>query len=305
MAVSTSNTSGQQTYSGTIVGDNTVELSFTQAGTISAMHVHNGDFVRKGQLVASIEGTMANSNMQTAKAQLDQARDAYNRAKAMYESESIPEIEWIDAQSKLRQAEAQQQMASKGVGDTSIFAPMNAFVANRKAEVGQNVDAGDAVVKLVQIEKVKVRFSVTESEVGRFHKGQQVDVLVSSLGNKTFSGYLYEIGVEADGMTHSFEISATIDNADHTLLPGMVCQISAKLEEAEGHIVLPASVVMLNSDNTTFVWLMQDGKATRRMVNIGDETRYGIQIVSGLHDGDCLIVEGQQKVSEGTEITNK
>ena len=305
MALHTNNSLGHQVYSGTIAGGNTVELSFTQAGTISTMSVRNGDYVRKGQVIAAIENTMANGNLQSAKAQLDQARDAYNRAKAMFESESIPEIEWIDAQSKLRQAEAQYQMATKGMGDTRLYAPFNGYVAARQVEMGQNVDAGNTVVKLVQIDKVKAIFSVTDSEISHFRKGQQIDVVVSSLNDRPFEGQIYEIGVEADGMTHSFEMSAIIDNAKHELLPGMVCSLKAKQEGKDHDIVIPPSVVMFNSDNTCFVWLARNGKAIRRLVTIGNEDKYGIHILEGLQEGDSLIVEGQQKVSDGTEITFK
>ena len=303
LQVNATGSMGKQSYSGTITGEKMVELSFTQAGTLSGMMVENGDFVRQGQLVASIENTMANSNMQTVNAQLEQVRDAYNRAKVMYESESIPEVEWIDAQSKLRQAEAQARMASKGMGDTRLYAPMSGFVTGKNAEKGQNVDAGATVMKIIQIDKVKVKFSVPEREIGQLRKGQQVSMEVMSLGNKTFDGKIVEVGKEADTMTHSFVLNALFDNRGHELLPGMVCQLAVGQTDARQRITIPASAVMLNADNTCYVWLVRNGKAVKSDVTLGDEDRFGITVISGLANGDHLIVEGHQKVSEGSEVT--
>ena len=127
-------------------------------------------------------------------------------------------------------------------------------------------------------------------------------IIVHALGNRQFSGNVTERGVSADPRSRTYEVKATINNHDGQLLPGMICQAFTNYMQVTTGVFVPANLVQLDSDNKTFVWVVNGDKAVKREIFISNETAQGAQVSGGLSDGDQLIVAGQQKVSNGMKV---
>ena len=108
-------------------------------------------------------------------------------------------------------------------------------------------------------------------------------------------------GVTADVVSHAYSVKAAVDNGSHLLLPGMVCK--ARLDNTEGEyaIVVPQQAIQISGQDK-YVWVARDGKSYRQDVLTGDIINEGVVVESGLASGDIVIIEGQDKVSEGSEI---
>ena len=117
-------------------------------------------------------------------------------------------------------------------------------------------------------------------------------------------GEVTEKGIKANPLSRSYEVKIKIkDNDDlKKIMPGMITEVFMSGESSEQKIVIPANVLQLDENNQYFVWLNNGGKASKRIVSCGDFTANGVIVVSGLHAGDEVIVEGHQKVCEGTVI---
>ena len=127
---------GQRTYSGTVESDRNSAVSFSVPGTISHIYVEEGQRVDKGQLLARVKSeSLANAN-NIAQATLEEARDAYNRLKKLHDADALPEIKWVEAQSKLKQASNAAAIAAREVSDAAIYAPGSGVVAQKLAEPG-------------------------------------------------------------------------------------------------------------------------------------------------------------------------
>lgn len=306
-----------QSYSGTIEEVNGLALSFTGAGTIKSLNVSEGQMVNAGQLIGVIDATssdnalkMAHATTIQAEETVNQAADAYRRMKILHDKGSLPEIKWVEVDSKyiqaqqaLRQAQASERIARKGYTDTRLRSPFRGYVANKTAEVGQNVMPGQSVVKLVKIDKVKVKISVPEEEITKIKIKQTIQFRVSSLGNKLFSGQVTEKSVSADPISRSYEVKAVVQNPDHQLLPGMICDAYVNLTGRTSNILLPANVIQIDIDNQPFVWTVVDGKAKMTPVTLGQNIGENVLIAGGLQPNDEVIVEGQQKVSSGMKVS--
>lgn len=294
---------GTQCFSGTVEEENGSALSFLTGGTIEQIHVSEGEMVERGQLLAMVDETSLRHAYEATLATRRQAEDAYGRMKQLHDSNSLPEMQWVEVQSKLKQATAAEQIAQKSLEDSRLYAPFSGFVSTKMAEVGQNVVPGMPVLKLVKIDRVKVKMSVPENEIATIKKGEKVTIHVPALAGRTFTGVIQEKGVAAHPLSRSYDVKALVNNVRHELLPGMVC--NASLGEAgsgQPAIVLPLHVICMDSDNRPFVWMAVHGKATKRFVGIGKQTASGTIITEGLEGGEDIIVEGQQKVSEGMDI---
>ncbi len=288
-------------FSGTVEEASSTPLSFSIMGTVESVYMKLGEHVSAGQLLATIDATSMQSTYDAAEASLVQAEDAYRRMKELHDKGSLPEIKWIEVLSKVRQARSMEQVAKKNLEDCKLYAPFSGMISEKNVEVGQNVVSGVSIGKLVGLEGLKVKISVPETEISDISIGQEAIVEVPALGGSAFKGTVAEKGVVANPLSRSYDVKIRIKDSSRGLMPGMVTEVTLG-GKSSGSIVIPAQIVQLDETNRTFVWLRREGKACRRTVVCGDHTAEGIRIVSGLQEGDEVIVEGQQKVCENTEV---
>ena len=169
--------------------------------------------------------------------------------------------------------------------------------------VGETVLPSEPVLTILSIDRVKVRVAIPEREISAIESETPTQITVDALQGETFQGGRIEKGVSADALTHTYDIRINVQNPGHRLLPGMVARVTmGKKGFEEKKIALPVQAVQEASDKQLFVWTAKNGKAHRTNVTIGETTGNRVVIESGLSEGDEVIVEGYQKVGEGTPI---
>lgn len=307
--VSTGSASVRKHYVGKVEEDSSTPVSFTGMGTVSRVCVQEGQYVRAGQLIAEMDPTQCQNTLQAAKASLDQALDAQQRMQVLHESQSISDIDWVNVQTKVRQAQASLDMATKAVKDCRLLAPCSGIIGNKLMENGMTALPSQPVCTILNIAKVKVKVSVPEKEIALFNpiqnRGKGVTVSAEALGGKTFRSNHFIRDIQGDIMTHTYDVRFVVLNPGMELLPGMVVNVSTDAEDASGGgktITVPIRSVQQNADGRQFVWLAKEGKAHRQPVEAGEAQGDRIVVLSGLAEGDKVIVEGYQKVSEGSQI---
>ncbi len=145
--------------------------------------------------------------------------------------------------------------------------------------------------------------SVPEKEISDFTPKTPTVISVEALGGRTYQGGIITKGIEADGTTHTYDIKIHLQNADHSLLPGMVCQVKASPNPSQGgELSVPITSVQKNAKGEQFVWTVKSGKAHRNVVTTGRAYGNRIAIEQGLAEGEQVVTEGYQKLSEGVEV---
>ena len=206
------------------------------------------------------------------------------------------------AEAAVKTAHAQKNISLKNLHDTRLFAPSTGYISRSMVTAGQNIAPGQPVAMLVDIRQVKVKISVPETDIAHIHVGQPLHFMVSSMPGRMFTARITEKGVAADPISRSYEVKATAANTDRKLLPGMVCDVYIEQPQHAGVITLPANIIQIDMDNHPFVWTVVNGKACKTSVEPGRNIGDNVQIISGLSYGSKVIVEGQQKVSNGTKV---
>jgi len=301
ITVSPMSQAGSKSYVGTIEESYGSQLSFSTMGTVSKVLVDEGQAVRQGQVLAELDKSTVLNAYEIAKSTLNQAQDAYNRLNTLYKKGSLPEIKYIEMQTQLAQAQAGERIALKNVNDCVLHAPFSGYISKRMVDAGNNVVPGFGCFKLVKIDQVKVKISIPEKEIAEIKKGQDINFTVAALDNRSFTGKVTEKGVQANALSHTYDVRLELNNQDHVLLPGMVCSANIDVEKSDDSIILPQEAVMLDGERT-FVWLAKNGQAKKCVVTTGGVNNQGVIIADGLQSGDEVIVEGYDKVSEGTKI---
>ena len=288
---------------GTIEEKTGSTLSFEIAGNITSIRVDEGARVGKGQLLATINPTTVKEAHRATLTTLKQAEDAYRRFLPLHNSGTISDIKWVEIESKLEQAKAAESIARQQLSHTTITAPFAGVIAAKSVDIGTYVLPGQPVLKIANVAQVNAKVSVPEAEISHLHVGDKVKLTVAALGGAVFYGAISEKGIDANPISHTYDVKVGITNLQGRLLPGMVC--NAQIEgraTTSSHIILPPQSIELDVDNSRFVWTVVDGKAHQQPVTIGDFDGDGVIILSGLKAGDKVIINGQQKVSEGMKV---
>ena len=290
-----------KSFMGVIEEEDGANVTFGVLGTVIRVMVDEGQFVRKGQAMAETDGQNVRNAYEMSASTLAQTEDAYRRMKNLYDKGTLPEIRMVEMESMLTKAKAAEAMSRKNVDEIVLRAPFDGYVAQAAVHEGSSVMPGVTGFKLVKIDKVKVSVSVPEKEISKIKKGTDVNFTVSALGDSVFMGRVVNKGVVANIINHTYTVKVLVENRSHTLLPGMVCKVHIKDVSADYSILVPQDAIQI-SGKETFVWMVKQGKAHRQAVTTGEIYSAGVVIETGLTNGDVIIVQGQNKVSEGMSV---
>lgn len=298
---------GSRTYVGTVEEQCATPVSFTGVGTVTKMHVKEGQHVSKGQLIAELDPAQARNMLTTAEAQLAQAKDALARLQQLHESGSLPDVKWVEIQTQVSQAETQVEMCRKNLADCRLYAPASGIVANKLFEDGMTAVTSEPLLSILDISSVKVRVAIPEQEFAAIAATTPSTVAVAAI-ERTLQGGRIEKGISADPTTHTYDIKINLPNPDGALLPGMIANVtlqpavSKAVAASAPSVTVPLRCVQKNGKGSHFVWTVVDGKAHRQPVSVGDTFGNRIAITAGLSGGEEVITEGYHKVGEGTAV---
>ncbi|MBO7067249.1 MAG: efflux RND transporter periplasmic adaptor subunit [Bacteroidaceae bacterium] len=295
-----------QTYVGIVEESEATAVSFTNMGVVKRLLVNEGQFVSKGQLLAEMDDTQARNMLSGAEAQMTQANDALERYGMLHENGSLPEVQWVEIQSKVAQAKSQLEIAKKNLADCRLTAPVSGIIGNKQVGAGETAMPSQAVVNILNINKVKVKVAIPETEINGISTNSPSYIKVDAI-NQSFNGGLIEKGVQADALTHTYDVRINVLNSERLLLPGMVASVSFTLASQQtadtGLLTLPVTSVQKRANGSLFVWVIdKDNRVHRTEVSVGKTMGNRIAITSGISLNQRVVTEGYQKLSEGTKV---
>ena len=295
---------GAQTYVGIVEEREGTAVSFTGMGVVRRVLVSEGQTVSRGQLIAEMDDTQARNLLNGAEAQMTQANDALERYKMLHDNGSLPEVQWVEIQSKVAQAKSQYEVAKKNLADCRLTAPVSGIIGKKLVGAGETAMPSQAVVTILDINSVKVKVAVPEAEISGINASTPSTISVEA-AQATVSGGRIEKGVQADALTHTYDVRISVPNGDRKLLPGMVASVRFIAEGSQSIAgkSLPVTSVQKAADGSLFVWTVaNDSTAHRSKVSIGATHGNNVAITDGLDMGQRVVTEGYQKLSEGTKV---
>lgn len=289
-------------YVGVVEEEESAALAFILAGTVTGINMQEGQTVSKGQTLATLDMQSAEAAKQAAEAALRQAQDAHIRLKQLHDAGSLPDIKFVEVESKLTQAKSSFELARKNVEDCTLRAPFTGIVGKKLTTVGTTVVPGQPVAMLLKTERVKVKISVPEQEIANIRTSDATSITIAALGGRVFTGGHIEKGIVGNTLTHTYDVRITLSNNAGELLPGMVCNVTLCGNNVVENITVPITAVRRMAGEH-FVWKCIGDRAALQPVRIGSTIGNRIEITDGLKPGEQVIIEGYQKVGEGTKIT--
>ncbi len=308
-------------YSANIHPDVQVDLAFKVSGYIEQIlqvrgadgrmrNVQDGDFIKKGTVLARVRENEYRDRVSEAKAALTQSKADYERATKLYENDSISKAEYDGYYAKNSANQARYDQAEMSLNDCTLRAPMDGYVLKRQIEVGALAAPGTPAFILADTRAVKVVFGVPDMVVGKMQMGATQSITTEAIPGVEFRGRITRIAPSADPNSRVFEVECTIPNPDNQLKVGMIAALEVDLP---ADVKRPSTLVPLNAvvrpvnDPTgyaVFVVEEQEGRqlARLRIVRLGDVVGNTIAVTEGLRGGESVIVRGATLVVDSQEV---
>ncbi|OKS86027.1 efflux RND transporter periplasmic adaptor subunit [Mucilaginibacter polytrichastri] len=301
----------QIVYNGTLQADKAVDLSFQVSGTINSFPVKTGDYVKKGQLVGTVDETTYRNQYNAQLAQAKLAEENYKRTLAVFEKGSVAEIKMLEAKANYEQASSSARATYQNIAHTRLYAPQSGFIGEKRTEAGAIAAPGQPVAQLLDTHSVDVLVAVPENEINRYKAGSPALVKIDASGSQPLEGRISEVGVLALNNSANYNVKVKLDNAGRELRPGMLCKVTfpvgtvgSAAQKGNNEIVVPLEAVQVDESGHNFVYVVTSGnKAQRKQVQTGALYNNGMAISSGLTGNEQLITSGFQKLTDQSPVT--
>ena len=290
-------------YSGTIQAENVTQIGFSIPGRVIEVNVLEGQHVYEGQLLGVVDATEYENALSIANATFEQAEDNFRRSDAAHQTGGLTDRDLVVIKTALEQARANKKLAEKHFADTHLKAPFSGVISAKLIERGTTVQPGVAAFTIEKTDQVYAKATVPESEIGKMRNGTGAIVTIDK-EKDTIRGSVGIINPHADANSRTFDVKIRIPNDGERLRPGIIANIQIATGNAVETLVIPGDAVVRDADNITYVFLVAgDSKAILKRITVGGLSDNGIIVTSGLHEGDKLVVSGQNNIRDGQVVS--
>ena len=317
--VTRQNVAERITYTGTLEALRKTSITPENGGKIAKILVREGDAVRQGQVLAELETEAIRLQLQQAEAGVAVAeasrKDALKNKERMdrlIKENAVSEqqreqvlLAFDAADAQFRQVRAALDLARHALDVSIMKAPWSGIIASKNAEVGDVINpmmgsysAASGVLTLMDFSKVKVVIDVTQRDISRIRRGQAVVLRTPAAQGREFAGEVSLVNLAADSATKKFRVETLFDNPGLELRPGTFGDVTLEVRMREGVPALPQRAILDNNH----VFVAEGGKAVRKNVTLGLQNTILVEILSGISEGDLVIVEGNYGLEENEAV---
>lgn len=277
-----------------------VDITAKNSNRITAIRFREGEQVRKGEVLVEFDSEQARATLAEAEAALQDARRQFKRSRDLFATKALSESQLDQINATLSANEARVAGARSQLSDTIIRAPFAGRVGLRNVSIGSFVNPGTVITTLDDASVIKVDFSVPEVFLASIAEGLEIKARSSAYPEVEFIGKVLSIGSRLDPVSRAITVRAQIDNGDGRLKPGMLMTVNMTRPEPPALLVPEQALVPEGSHK--YVFVVRSGKAAKVEVETGRRRPGQVEIVAGLVAGEVVVVEGTQKVRDGTEV---
>lgn len=327
------------TATGTMESVTQVDVGTQVTGIIDKLYVDYNDHVTKGQLLAEIEKTLlnselqsANANMESAKASYEYAKTNYERDKKLHDEQLISDYEFQTskrdydvARLSYEKSQADRVRAAKNLNYAEIYSPIDGIVISREVEVGQTVVSSMNVANLyviADLENMQVVGNVDEADIGQVKVEQHVTFTVDAYPDDIFTGTVTQVRLNPTTTSNvvTYEVIVNAPNPDLKLIPGMTANLSIYTLNLNDVLAVPLKALKFeplaqeDDDNSTLpkpvaapgnpkasVWIERDNQLIQTPVELGVANNIYQQITSGLKKGDKVALQYNMSAAKPQE----
>lgn len=263
-------------------------------GRIRNILVDVGSLVSKGQKLVLMDQT----NLSQQQTQLSTLKRDHERYLELYKVGGVSKQQLDQLESQIQVMET---MISNLIENTTLISPINGVVTARNYDPG-DVAAQLPILVIENINPVKVLINVSETYYQQVSKNTPVQIQADAVGDQTFEGKVSVVYPTIDPISHTFPVEITVNNPKSILRPGMFARVTMNFGTKEHPVIPDRAVQKQVGTDERYVFIEKEGKAVYTKVELGTRLNDKYEIVSGLNEGDRIIVDGSAGLIEGAEV---
>ncbi|HEX2220187.1 MAG TPA: efflux RND transporter periplasmic adaptor subunit, partial [Gemmatimonadales bacterium] len=286
---------------GQIEAIHSVELRPEIEGRIAAILVREGASVSRGQPLFKVDDAELRAEGARAEAERHLTRQSLTRTRELLAQKASSQSELERAEATARSTEAQHQLLKVRLDRTTVRAPFSGVTGRRLVSLGDYVTTSTGLLTLQTVSPQRAVFQVPERYAEELKVGQEVTFRVAALPGRDFTGRVDFVDPVVQLPGRTITVKAQVPNPRRELQPGMFIEVRLTTEVRPSAVVIAEDAV-LPIQGTNYVWVVLDGKATRRQVELGVRTPGFVEARSGVEAGEQVVVGGQERLQEGAPV---
>ena len=284
-------------------------------GLVVELNVSEGDFVKKGAVLARLEDSLlridlkgAEANKADTEAQLRRARTDLKRSTELLATETIADKQYTDdlatvqsLEARVHRLEAEIEHTKDSIAKKVIRAPFSGFVVKRHTEIGQWVEKGGPILTLADLSIIEIVVDVPERYVPKLILGAKARVKVDALNPETYTGKIVAIIPVGDSASRSFPVKVYVDNPKNQIKGGMLCRVSLAIGEPNSVLAVPKDAVV-NLGQSYLVYAVREGVAQPLPVKLGNASDGMIEVKGELEENMQVVTRGNERLRPGQPV---
>ena len=283
------------TYSATVQAFAVNNIAPQSGGRIQKINVEIGDFVGRGQILAEMDRVQ----LDQAKLRLSNAETELARLKQLYEQGGVAQSDYEAAELNCKVSKSTYDNLLE---NTILRSPISGVVSARNYDRGDMYGMAAPIFTVQQIVPVKLLVGISEADYTKVRKGDAVTLTVDALPGRSFSGTIKRLYPTIDPATHTVNIEVQVPNQNRELRPGMYAKVDVNFGHSTNIVVPDAAVVRLQGSGQRNVFVVEDGTAVQREVTLGRHFDGQYEILSGLSEGELVVVKGGNTLRNGAQV---
>jgi membrane fusion protein (multidrug efflux system) len=287
---------------GSLRADEAIVIRPEVAGRIDRIAFDEGQSVKKGALLATLDAAETRALVASSRAQAGLDKQRLDRAADLRKKGFISQQALDEAQSNYARSVAKQREDEAKLAKSEIRAPFAGVAGLRQVSEGAFVAAGTDIARLEKIDQLKLDFRIPEIFFGQLKSGLAVSVAVDAFPQQSFAGKIYAIEPAIDEQTRTVLARARVVNADLRLRPGMFARVQLTLGVRENAVWIPEEAIVPRGQDS-YVFRVVEGKVELVQVQTGTRKVGEVEIMKGIAAGDVVVTEGTQRLVPGMQVS--
>ena len=272
-------------------------------GQIETIHVKEGQTVKKGQLLVSLNTSIIESSIREVETGLELAGKLYSKQKELWDQRIGSEMQYLEARNAKEQAEARLATLEAQLDMARIKAPFGGVVETIMQKEGELAIPGMQLIQLISLENLKLYGNISERYLASVSRGDQVSIVFPDVEGLSVTAPIFRVGNIIDNASRTFRIEIKVANSDRSLKPNMYSIIRINDFSSSSALVVPSvSIKQDIKGNYLYVADTEELKARKRYIRTGLSYEEYTMVSEGISEGEKVIVKGFAQVSDGMDI---
>jgi membrane fusion protein, multidrug efflux system len=269
-------------------------------GVVEKMMVEEGDQVKEGEVLAVLSSREKQVALQKATIHLENANQEMKRKETSFDEHIISQSDYDKAKFEMQTAEAEKSAAQVDLDRAVIRAPFSGVITSRFIEKGQNINPQTQLFTMLDANPLQAKIYLPEKEIYGIQEGQSIDLALNAQKNVIFAGRIRQINPAVDPKTGTVKVTIEIANAPSAVRPGSFVDVRLVTQRHENALLVPKKA-LVEEAGEKFVFVIQKDTAVRKNVKIGFLDDEHAEILSGVRNGEAVVVAGQGSLHDGSK----